>query len=147
MQAHLDAEQYSNTVLRQPQYREMARQLARDVVPELDAGGCELLLVAIGTAQTGLEFAALTGAPAPQPATRLLELVCMACNWLMATLRVQQFVGSCAGFPEGRLFADPDNAAYDALQFNKGALVTYISPIVRTSSHAFACTACQCGRA
>lgn len=32
-------------------------------------------------------------------------------------------------FPEELLFADPKNAAYDALGLRKGFLVTYISPM------------------
>lgn len=32
-------------------------------------------------------------------------------------------------FPEDLLFADPENAAYDALNLRKGFLVTYISPM------------------
>lgn len=32
-------------------------------------------------------------------------------------------------FPEQLLFADPENAAYDALDLRKGFLVTYISPM------------------
>lgn len=32
------------------------------------------------------------------------------------------------GFPESQLFADPENACYDALQLNKGALTTFLRP-------------------
>jgi peroxiredoxin len=34
-------------------------------------------------------------------------------------------------FPKRQLFADPDNAAYDALQLNSGMFVTYLTPLVR----------------
>jgi hypothetical protein len=39
----------------------LARELAKDVIPELDACGCLLLLVSIGTVETGEKFAKLTG--------------------------------------------------------------------------------------
>lgn len=41
----------------------------RDVLPELDACECGLLLASIGSADTGAKFAALTGAPHDQLAT------------------------------------------------------------------------------
>jgi hypothetical protein len=41
----------------------MARQLVRDVIPELDLLDCMLLLVSIGTVDTGEKFSQLTGVP------------------------------------------------------------------------------------
>jgi hypothetical protein len=32
------------------------------------------------------------------------------------------------GFPESQLLADPENAAYDSLQLNKGAILTFLRP-------------------
>jgi peroxiredoxin len=49
----------------------------------------------------------------------------------IGTAETGQKFSELTGFPTDKLFADPENAAYDALRLNKGILVTYLSPIVR----------------
>ncbi len=43
--------------------RELATELARDVLPQLQGTGTKLLLISIGTPERGREFAAKTGFP------------------------------------------------------------------------------------
>lgn len=81
----------------------MATQVAREIVPAAKQDRLQLLLVSIGTVETGQKFAAKTG------------------------------------FPEAQLFADSENATYDALGLNQGLGVTYISPLVRLPRHSCHC--------
>jgi peroxiredoxin len=68
--------------------------MARDTVPRLTQQGHQVLLVSIGTQETGKKFAKRTG------------------------------------FPAAYLFADYENATYEALGLTKGFATTFLSPVV-----------------
>lgn len=61
--------------------------------------------------------------------SKLKELDCKVFLVSIGTTETGKKFADKTKFPEELLFADPENAAYDALNLRKGFLVTYISPM------------------